>query len=90
MTPHPDKPKFSFSANNTTPEDTSGLAEWEYSKPSLTGGGWLTDFIVLPFDSFREAQNMDAALKAIWTGGEAAGYATAETGVLNALMGRRP
>ena len=77
------KPKFEFLANNTTPDDDSGVAVWRYTDPMRDNN---TEIVVRQdFPSFRAAFAMDGLISLAFVSGEAQGYAHCERKVLESL-----
>lgn len=77
------KPKFEFLANNTAPDDESGVAVWRYTEERQSGD--VEVVVRQEFTSFRAAFAMHGLIAVAFVAGEAEGYAHCERKVLSSL-----
>lgn len=78
-----EKPSFQFTANNTKPDDESGVAVWRYTEQRRTGD--VEVVVRQEFASFRAAHAINGLIAVAFTAGEACGFARCERGVLDAM-----
>lgn len=79
----PIRPRFSFLANSSKPEDRSGVATWEFPVPDR--GQWDVQTVSVTLQSFEHAHALNKLVDCAWTAGDATGYSRCEAKVLAGL-----